>query len=341
MTITRWFPAMVLTATLAGGPAAAQFDPRPIGYPGVGRTTPAAGMHDPGSGVRPATGTMNPRTNPIERVSMNSVPGSDPTEPLPPGVHPLPVATSPVGGTSLPAGSYASPWLTDAPGCGGPIGANGPVTYELYATTGVNFVSGSDLTDHLNPGVVAGAGGRSFLFNPEATAAWTIDLGFTYTYNRGVMDDPFFALNKGTIDIDPIFGTQTVNPPFLQNFRLRALHRTSFNYAFGRDNWLLGPGAPGYESGWNMRWGWLVGGKWGTAHVDMVPVGEDNGYYRNQATFLGAFVDLHMNWEVPVGSWILFGGFGVQYGYDWMNIIPPLNSDISNVNIMMTAGTRF
>jgi len=358
---------MVLTATLASGPALGQFDPRPLGYPGMGRTTPAVGFsglatdekttpggvatrYAPAAGapelgalpsVLPAASPLSTRKNPIERVSMNSVPGSDPSEPLPPGVSPLPMASVMPGGSSLPAGSYPGPWTSDRAGCCGPVGGNGAVTYELFAVTGINFVSGSDLTDRLLPGITAGGGGRSFLFNPEGTAAWTIDLGLTYTYNRGIQDDTLFALDKGSISIDPIFGTQTTIPPSLQRYRLRALHRTSFNYGFGRDCWLWGPGTPGYESGWNIRWGALLGGRWGTAHADLVPFGEDTGYYRSQATFLGVYFDAHVNWEVPLGGSILFGGLALQYGRDWMNILPPLDSDLDNVNLMLTAGLRF
>lgn len=341
MTNPRWLPALVLTATLSSGPAFGQFDPRPLGYPGVGRTVPAAGYHDPGTvpSVMPATGRLDSRTNPIERVSMNSIPGSDPSEPLPPGVPPLPMA-SVQPGYGAPA-QPPGPWLADRAGCCGPVGANGPVTYELYLTTGINYVSGSDLTDRLNPGVVAGGGGRSFLYDRDGTAAWTIDLGITYTWNRGIQDDTMFVLDKGQIEIDPIFGTETVIPPSLKEVRLRGLYRTSFNYALGRDCWLWGPGVPGYETGWNLRWGALVGGRWGTAHVDLIPVNEENGYMRTQATFLSAYFDIHMDWEIPCGGWILFGGFAAQYGHDWMNIIAPLDSEIDNVNIMMTGGFRF
>src|SRR5262245_55404194 len=53
----------------------------------------------------------------------------------------LATLTSPRGpeGATLPPGSVSSPWCGDQPagaGCCGPIGANGPLTYELYVRTG-------------------------------------------------------------------------------------------------------------------------------------------------------------------------------------------------------------
>lgn len=339
MSTRRWLSALILTVTGLAGPLWGQSAPRwaSAGLASEPLASPAVSPEIIPS-VRPMAEAPTSRS-PLERVALRSIPGSDPSEPLPPGISPMPTATSPASPTT-PA-PLPGPWMTDRSGCCGPVGGDGPVTYELYLTTGINFVGGSDLTDRLNPGVIAGGGGRTLFYEPDATAAWVIDLGVTFTWNRGRQDDTFFAFDKGQTLIDPLFGTETVIPPTLRELRLRALYRTSFNYAIGRDWWLWGPGVPGMASGWNCRWGAMIGGRWGTAHVDLIPYNEPDGYQRNQATFLGLYGDVHLNWEVPLGGCLLFGGFAVQYGYDWMNIIPPLDSDINNVNIQMFGGVRF
>lgn len=333
MRMMRFLPAVLLTATLASSQASAQFAPGPGRLPDFDPTAAPTGDSVPG-------GMPRRNGNALERVSMNAIPGTGADDPSSPSGPPLPAATPYSNGGVLPPGSYASPFLTDKNGCCGPLGGNGPVTYEITAFTGPNYVGGSDLADRLSMGWMVGASARTLYFNRESTAAWALDLGLSYTFNKGHEDDPLFALDKGSTTTDQ-FGQTTTTPPTIKQFALRNLNRTSFNYGIGRDWWFWGPGAAGYESSWNLRWGANFGGRWGTAHVDMVPADDPEGYFRRQKVYLGVYGDVHFDWEVPVGGWIWFSGLKLQYGYDWMNIIPPLDSNISNVNFLMQTGVRF
>ncbi|MBX9628617.1 MAG: hypothetical protein K2X82_32770, partial [Gemmataceae bacterium] len=267
----------------------------------------------------------------------------------PPAATPDPVGTltAPAGPNGLPPGAYASPWYTDGPGCCGPTGRNGLVAYELYAYTGPNIPFGAGaFTDALLGGWTVGGGGRSQFFNPEGDAAWAVDLGLSYTYNRGSQKDflDLFLRQPSTQQRNPVTG-QTTNVPQPDRFttvRLRALHRTAFNFAVGRDLFFWGPGLPGTGEGWNLRVGADVGGRWGTAHTDLVPLDEGpGGYARRQKVYHGVFLAAHSTFELPVGGWVWVAGWRAEYGYDWMNIAPPINSDVQSVNLLLTTGFRF
>ena len=109
---------------------------------------------------------------------------------------------------------------------------------------------------------------------------------------------------------------------------------------------MWGPGAPGLETGWNLRWGVEVGGRWGTEHVDLDLIGTTGPlgsplYARRQGVTHGVFVGTHANVEMCFGGWIWFAGRRAQYGYDWGNVVPPLNGDIQNFNLLMETGVRF
>lgn len=313
-TTTRFLTGVLLAA--AGGPAFGQFAPRAAyGPPGAPPTE---------AGLTAAQAAPS-ATDRMERLT--TMPAA-----------PDPAAGRPVG---LPPGSYSAPGYTDGPGCGGPLGG-GPVAYDVYGFTGPSFVIASgDLASRMQTGWTVGGGGRSLFFTPGGDAAWAIDLGLSYTYNRGIQGDPITVLNRGTTTIDPVTGQQTSTAPTLQDMRLRGVHRTSFNFAVGRDWFFWGPGAPGVEAGWNARLGIDVGGRWGTAHVDMEPVNEPLGYFRRQDNFQGVFLGLNGNVEVPMGGWIWVAGARFQWGYDWTNLTPPADGDIQSLNFLLTTGFRF
>lgn len=330
MTITRILPAALLVALAASGPAFGQY--RMPTYTPPGRAPSAVSAIAPVSANEPGTDSPRPAAT-LDRL----------TAPLPPGAavgESDPVATL-TQTSGLPAGSYASPWYTDGPGCASPIGGHGPVAYDVYWNTGPNFAFGSGpFTDRLHMGWNVGIGAKSLFFNQPGDAAWTFDLGLSYTYNRGSNDD-FLDLFLRHPDQQGPNNQAIVVPDTFETVRIRGLHRTSFNFGLGRDWFHWGNGLPGGEEGWNFRFGTDVGGRWGTAHVDLVPVFEDNGYNRRQGVYHGFYVGFHSNFEVPRGGWIWFGGTRIEYGYDWMNIVPPIKGDIQNINLLLTGGVRF
>jgi hypothetical protein len=221
-------------------------------------------------------------------------------------------------------------------GCNGPVGANGPITYELYIRTGPNILAGANaFKDAINNGWTVQGGGRTLLFNTQRDAAWVIDLGLGYTRNEGnALDAP--------VNIAPSslrFGATTDNAP--QPFGVKFLNRTSFNYGLGRDVWLNGPGAVGAETFGNWRFGADVGGRYGTSSVGFVSPNDPFGTRRRQAIFNGVYVGTGLNWEKPFGATTLFAGLRAEWSYNWMNMLIPNNSDISDVNILMNFGVRF
>ena len=333
MTTTRILPAVFLAAMASAGPVVGQI--RMPAYSPPGRSPALIPAIAPAGALQ----VEAPSSRPQPAATLDRL-----TVPIPPGgaageSDPVGTLTAPPG---MPAGSYASPWFsTDGPGCAGPTGRHGSVDYETYLRTGPNFAFGSGaFTDRLHMGWGLSGGGRSLFFNPAGDAAWAFDIGLGYTYNRGSNDD----LLDVFIRQPPRQGFNNQVIPQADKFetvRLRGLHRTSFNFGVGRDWFVWGNGQPGAEEGWNLRFGTDVGGRWGTAHVDLVPTDEVEGYSRRQKVYHGFYVGFHSNVEVPIGGWILFAGTRLEYGYDWMDIIPPLKGDVQNVNLLFTSGIRF
>lgn len=344
MTITRVLPAAVLVAVAAAGPAAAQYTMpayrMPAGQPAA--LPPVSADPWAGAVAQPPTGAAP--TAPPPRAAGSAVDGL--TAPPTAAGQPDPLGTlaGPQGSNGLPAGSYASPWYSDGPGCCGPTGRNGLVAYDLHAYTGPTIPFGSGaFTDALLGGWMVGGGGRTLFFNPEGDAAWSVDLGLSYTYNRGSNRDFIDTFVRQTPQRDTITGQTVARPDRFVTARVRGLHRTSFNYGVGRDLFLWGPGIPGAgDGGWNLRVGADVGGRWGTAHVDLVPQDEGPGAYaRRQKIFHGLYLAARSDFELPVGGWVWTLGTRVEYGYDWMNIAPPIKSDVQSVNLLLTTGIRF
>jgi hypothetical protein len=308
MTTTRILSSVLLIALATTGPVSAQF------------ATPS----------RPAT--ANPAAT-LDRI----------TAQVPTAAEAAPAATlSSTTAPGLPPGSYASPWYTDGPGCASPMGGSGPVAYDVYWRTGPSFAFGSGpYTDRLHMGWMVAGGAKSLFFNTEGDAAWTLDLGLSYTYNRGSNDDLLDLFLRQPDRQNPFTGLVEPVADRFETTRIRGLHRTSFNFGIGRDWFLWGVGAPGGEEGTNFRIGTDIGGRWGTSHVDLVPFFEENGYNRRQGVYHGIYFGFHSNVEVPMGGWILFAGSRLEYGYDWMNLVPPVKGDVQNVNLLLTGGIRY
>jgi hypothetical protein len=270
-------------------------------------------------------------------------PPGNPLSGPPPLTEPGPTAilTAPPGQPAgLPPGSYAGPYCGGVPaGCCGPVGGNGPISYELYVRTGPTLVVGGSVPfgDALNYGWNVTGGGRSLFFNQAGDAAWALDIGVGYTH---ILGDDETVLNvfprERFVDQNPGTSTTTPVPSTLRRFQW-----TTFNYGVGRDWWLNGPGFVGAECSWNSRIGLDVGGRWGTAHVDMYPVQIENAYLRRHGITHSVFVGANWNCEVPMGAWILTGGLRTEWGYTWTNIIPPNDGNIQTVNLLLTFGVRF
>lgn len=248
--------------------------------------------------------------------------------------------TVPVG---HPPGSYPSPYYTDGPGCCGPLGRDGRVGYELISYAGVNFTLGNGLPDRLKTaGWTVGGGVHTLFFDASHTSAWTVDMGGSYTYNRGKgLGEPTNLFLRSQPTQNQQNGGFAVQPDRFVLSAVRGIHRSSFNFAVGRDVWLMGDGSTGGMQGTNWRVGGWVGGRYGTSHVDVVPLDEVNGYARRQNVFHGVTAGLHTTCDVPMGAWVWTNGVRVEYGYDWTNLVPPLQGNIHNINLQFTTGIRY
>jgi hypothetical protein len=306
-------------------------------------------------------GTAFAQTPPVGKIGPMPLPPPPPTsadlaQPQPQPPMPAPSATAiltspPGANANLPPGSVASPWCGSGPvgaGCCGPYGANGPIVYELYARTGPNILVGeTGFSGPLKNGWTVAGGGRTLLMDKSGDAAWVLDLGIGYTYNTGDLESLLqVQVNPRLVakqqDIDRQLGrTTTLTLDTTLPSVMRRLMRTTFNYAVGRDWWLNGPGYVGAEQGWNNRVGFDVGGRWGTAHVDLFPQTGDVDYLRRQGVTQSVYLGAHWNTEVPMGAWILFGGTRVEWGKTWTNLMPPQDGDIQDINLLLTFGIRF
>lgn len=318
--VVKRFLLGVLTAGAVGASAFAQPGPMPPPPKSDGTGLPPGGTAAPYLGGPPAA------------------PGATATLTAPPGQT---VVAQPTGVASTTPGTAGNLWSGGTPaGCCGPVGANGPVTYETYLRVGPSLTvgGGSLFSGALHNGVMVSGGGRTLYFNPAGDAAWALDLGLSYTYTRGAGAER--VIGVGT---PPAPNAQGVidQPEQINAFNIRSYHRTSFNFAVGRDYWLNGPGNLAAESAWNSRFGWDVGGRWGTSHVDLVPVNNPAQYLRRTGVFNGLFLGFNWNTEVPMGNWIGFVGTRVEWGYDWGNVVPPQDGDLQSVNLLFTLGVRF
>jgi hypothetical protein len=241
-----------------------------------------------------------------------------------------------------PIGTYPSPYYVDGPGCCSPLERAGRIGYDIYAFSGVNFVFGSGLPHYLYTGYDLGASVRTLFFDASHTAAWTIDLGGSFTHNFGVeTHNPVNLYIRQPVSVNSTTGATTNQPDLLEFSAIHGIDRSSFNYNLGRDWWLWGSGNTGGMQGPNVRVGGWIGGRYGTAHVDVIPLTSADQYARRQNAFEGITVGVHMDYEVPMGGWILFGGVKAEYGYDWTNLIPPLGGNLQNINVQISVGLRF
>ena len=265
------------------------------------------------------------------------------------GLTPTQTLTTAPGLAGLPPGSVASPWAGGTPAganCCGPVGANGPVTYEAYVRTGPNLIVGGspEISGAARFGWQVNGGGRTLFMNPTRDAAFVVDLGIMYAYD-GMTDSRVFDVFARTpaTTTTGANGQQvtTPQPDQLQPFRIRSLTRTGLTYAFGRDWWLGGPATAATESGFNSRVGIDLGGRWNTIRADLLPVGAPGSYFRRSGVGHGIAVGAHYTAEVPMGAWILFGGARVEFAHTWSNVIPPQDGNVQDVSLLLSMGVRF
>jgi hypothetical protein len=277
--------------------------------------------------AEPAPQNPQPETLPPPAVPTSPLPEVLPnTGAAPPGPQGLPP-----GPYGLPAGSVPDPWITyTRPECCGPVGKNGPIGWEYYLRTGPSLpVSTGILHQGLTTGWMGAIGLRTLFFNAATDAAWTADYGASYTYNNG---------NKPEVMFD-LFGLPV---------NIREYHRGSFNFALGREWYLL---QPAYSPGRHWRFGFDSGGRWGASRVhlnEVVPgsasaTGEPQNLFLRRYDVFGAyFIALHSDLEFPISpcSWFI-AGIRAEWNYNWTDILPGSRHDLQDVNLLLNFGYRY
>lgn len=232
---------------------------------------------------------------------------------------------TPPEGLRAPVG--LSNWITyTCPECCGPIGGCGPLGYEVYLRSGTSIsVGGGRLNRTLQDGWLIDGGARTLFFNPAADAAWTVDFGISTTENNINHPEVSFKLNN-----DLVTG--------------RRLNRTGVNVGLGREWYLCGSA---WDGGKNWRVGFDAGGRWERARLDLndntVANGQvtANGFIRVGDVVGGIFAAVHSDVEWPLGGCKLQAGVRIEWDYTWQDLLPPVLTDVEDVNFLLTIGVRF
>jgi hypothetical protein len=257
-------------------------------------------------------------------------------------------ATPPAGDTAAPSGpgtaqpdGYVlqhglglSPWIVyHSEGCWSDMNGT-PIMSELYVRTGANFPVGGDIMGRLlGTGWTIGGGARALFFNSNHDAAWTIDAGISNTRNHG--DRPDVEIPLSIIVPDAAGTPQRVNfgQGGIPGVTVRDYNRTTVNLSFGRECYLWGPvNACAGEKNW--RWGWDLGGRYGTAKADFHEI-------RHRTDVIGGiFLAAHSDFEIPCGCCVFFAGLRLEWGYTWGDILQQ-TSDVHDIGLLLNLGVRF
>ena len=215
-------------------------------------------------------------------------------------------------------------------GCCGPVGGNGPIGYEVYLRNGVDFPIGGNPfgASHLGVGWDVTGGARTLFFDAPMDKAWTVDLSITNIFNTSTDSSTKYQLFN-------LVAGPNLNPIPEVDGIVKNLNRTYVNVAGGRE-WYLWGSADSCQEAMNLRVGADLGGRWGTERVTFTN-------FRHLTDInAGVFVALHSDLEIPCGCCIFQAGLRWEYGYTWSDVLQHQNnSDIEDMNLLLTAGVRF
>jgi hypothetical protein len=255
----------------------------------------------------PLVGTVvGTTTNPMMPPTTNYVPGFNETGPL--------------------VSQHATPYSgvgCGVNGCGGPLGANGPVSYDIYVSPGIGWGlnsrflnSGLDVTTGIK------AGGRSLYFSPNADSAWVLDVGGHYLLNQGSGGQNPFVFNNNS-------------------FTVRQYNRSGVHGSIGQEHYLRGPGFVSFNSACTIAVGWDVGGRWETTSVHMNQLtNSTSGFARVHAIASGYTIGAHVDMIIPQGGWSWVAGARVEYASTYTNPLP--GQDFFNeLYLFLHAGVRY
>lgn len=286
------------------------------------------GVDAPGVGgeAKPAAPALaSPELLPAPGVANEMAPNAGPMQELlaPPG------EIRPVGATR----GGLSNWIQyTRPGCCAPYGGNGAIQTELFLRTGGSLVVGGGLFNQiLQDGWEVKGGGRSLFFNPEMSAAWTVEIGLGYIYNHAQGGNNIPILTTTPPPVPP--GAPPPPPPVFTQAHLKVLNRTNASAGLGRE-WFYTYQGDAWKLGW--RFGLDVSGVLGTSRADFT-----NIKHRTDIPF-GFITAVHSDFEIPRGCCTMVTGFRVEWEHDWMDVLQTQNnSNISSLNLLLNFGVRY
>jgi hypothetical protein len=278
------------------------------------------------------SGVVRGQTPPAVGAPAVPAPSTTLPPPLPP---PVP---SPVSEVAPPmhAAEGGGPWswlnYMQADCCGA-IGANGPICFDVFLRNGLSIPVSGNMGNRLDPGWEIKAGGRSLFFNPGRDAAWTVEFGISNTYNSAGTNNGPFPLSIFVPDANGNAVRVNLGALPAGGVFLRDLNRTFVNLGAGREIYLNGSAA---SDGPKWRAGADAGGLWGSASAEF-----DNIRQRTNV-ITGIYAAVHSDIEVPVcGCCVFQFGVRAEWSYTWMHNILQTESDIQEINLLVTTGIRF
>jgi hypothetical protein len=224
--------------------------------------------------------------------------------------------------------------------CCGPIGKHGPIASEVYARTGVTFLTGGGLVgDNGRAGYNIGGGLRTLLYSRE-DAAWVVDIGLTSSWHD-IINSPPAVLNNVEVLTPVNNNVQRMNVPQVTVIA-SSIHYLLPYLTLGRELYLWGGPDCGDES--KCRVGWDAGGIWGSSKMIAAPTSLMQGQqFRHRTDVVGGIkVALHGDVEYPTGCCILFIGGRIEYGAIWSDILQSQNdTNTQMVSFLVNFGLRF
>ncbi len=312
MSATAGFPSALFLIIL--GLSTAQGG-NPSAQPGGG--APSAGEGQPAPEMLPPPGQAGAMVPPSP--AMQGILPPTPPQEAPPG--PIPLQSS---------------WLRyTRPDCCCPVGGNGPIQTELFIRTGPSLVIGGGILNQaLETGWEVEGGGRSLFFNPDMSAAWTLEANLVYFYNQANAGNRIPIVQTTPAPAPPGNPPTPVTPDQLH---LREFHRTNVNVNVGRE-WFYTYRTQDWNIGW--RYGIDGGGSLGTVRADFQML---TTRPHRTGILYGETVALHTDIEIPRGCCTMVSGFRLEYEHDSMPRVVQRqnNGNLSSLNFLWNLGVRF
>jgi hypothetical protein len=228
-----------------------------------------------------------------------------------------------------------SPWIVYHRDCCWGEMSGTPILSELYVRAGANFPLGGDIMGRLlSTGWTIGGGARALFFNPTGDAAWTLDAGITNTRNHGDRPDVEIPLSIIVPGLGGVPQRVNFGQGGIPGVTVRDYNRTTVNLSFGKECYLWGDVNAACCGERNWRWGWDLGGRYGTAKADFHEI-------RHRTDVIGGiFLAVHSDFEIPCECCVFFAGLRLEWGYTWGDILQQ-TSDVHDLGLLLNLGVRF